>query len=67
MIDFMLEHLLAKKIVVGRPQDVADAKTLIQYIGLSDPKDVLRIVEQYFPPRYITAKVQYCIEALFTK
>jgi len=53
------------KIVAGRLRDIADARALIQHLGLSDPQEVLDILQKYIPPRYLTIRVQYIVEDLF--
>ena len=60
-----LDYLLAMKLVAGRPSDIADAKALVRYLGLSDSQQVLDILQRYIPPRYLTARVQYTVEELF--
>ncbi|MBE3560094.1 MAG: nucleotidyl transferase [Ktedonobacteraceae bacterium] len=60
-----LDYLLAMKLVAGRPADIADAKALIRYAGFSDPQQVLAILQQYIPSRYLTVRVQYTVEELF--
>ena len=60
-----LSYLLAMKIVAGRPQDIADARALIQHLGIVQPQDTLDILKRYIPPTYLTARVQYVVEDLF--
>jgi len=60
-----LDYLLAMKIVAGRQRDIADARALIHYLGITQPQDVLDILMQYTPPTYLTARVQYVVEDLF--
>lgn len=60
-----LDYLLSMKIVAGRPQDIADARALIQHLGITQAQDVLDILKQYIPPTYLTARVQYVVEDLF--
>ncbi len=60
-----LDYLLAMKIVAGRPQDIADARVLIQHMGLTDAQEVVDILQQYIPSRYLTVRIQYTIEDLF--
>ncbi|MGH2478657.1 MAG: DUF6036 family nucleotidyltransferase [Ktedonobacteraceae bacterium] len=54
-----LEYLLAMKIVAGRLQDIADARALIQHLGITQPQDVLNILQLYIPSTYLTVRVQY--------
>lgn len=60
-----LDYLLAMKIVAGRLRDIADARALIQHLGLSTSQDVLDILQRYIPAQYLTARVQYIVEDLF--
>src|SRR5579885_3330944 len=59
-----LDYLLAMKIIAGRPQDIVDARALVQHIGLSDPQEVMDILQRYIPSQYLTARVQYIIEEI---
>ncbi len=60
-----LEFVLAMKIVAGRLQDLADAKELVRYVGITSPQTVLDILKRYIPKRYLTAAVQYRVEEIF--
>lgn len=60
-----LEYLLAMKIVAGRAQDIADARALIQHLGIVQSQDVLDILRRYIPSAYLTVRVQYIVEDLF--
>ena len=60
-----LEYLLAMKIAAGRIRDIADARALVQHLGLTQPQDALDILKQFIPPTYLTARVQYIVEDLF--
>ncbi|MEO7018909.1 MAG: DUF6036 family nucleotidyltransferase [Ktedonobacteraceae bacterium] len=60
-----LEYLLAMKIAAGRLRDIADARALIQHLGITQAQVVLDILQQYIPSKYLTVRVQYIIEDLF--
>jgi hypothetical protein len=57
--------VLAMKIVAGRIADLADAKDLIKYLGITSPQNVLDILKRYIPKRYLTAAVEYRVEEIF--
>lgn len=60
-----LEYLLAMKIVAGRPQDIEDAQDLIHHLKISEPQEVLDILNQYIPQKYLTVRMQYMIDDWF--
>ena len=59
------EYMLAMKAVAGRPQDVADLRTLIAHLGVASAEDALEIVERHIPERLITVRTQLLIQSLF--
>lgn len=60
-----LEYVLALKVVAGRPQDINDAQDLIHYLKIVEPQEVLNILNQYIPQKYLTARMQYMVEDWF--
>lgn len=60
-----LEYLLAMKIVAGRPQDIDDAQALIQHLKLVEPEEVMNILNQHIPQKYLTVRMQYMVEDWF--
>ena len=59
-----LEYILAMKIEAGRAQDRADARAIVQLLGLSQ-QEILDILEQYIPQRSLTVRMQYTVEDWF--
>lgn len=62
-----LPYLLAMKGMSARydSQDANDLKLLIEHLKLKSPKDVLAVIEKYYPNGQIPPKTQYFIEELF--
>jgi hypothetical protein len=54
------------KITAGRQRDIADARALVQHMGLSRSRQVFDILQKYIPSQYLTAKIQYIVNDLLT-
>ena len=63
------EYLLSMKCLASRigaaQTDYADAKALVKHIGYTKPKQVLALLEEYYPANLIPVRAQYFIEELF--
>jgi hypothetical protein len=60
-------YLLAMKAIAARfdSHDAQDLRTLIRHMGLSKVKEVLEVVEGYYPRNQIPARTQFFLEELF--
>lgn len=65
-----LKYLLAMKCMSMRTgkdsHDKEDIRVLIDMLGLTDLEDVLRIVEEYFPAKFIQPKTEYGLREIFS-
>jgi hypothetical protein len=65
------EYLLAMKCMAARlggtseQSDVPDIIFLIRHLGLKTARQVLNLLEQYYPANRIPVKAQYLVESLF--
>jgi hypothetical protein len=66
------EYLLGMKCMAARisgttdePSDVADIAFLIRHLKLKSAKDVLDLIEHYYPANRIPVKTRYLVEGLF--
>lgn len=60
-----LDYLLVMKVVAGRPQDIDDAKALIDKLHLSDAQEVFALIEKYTKKERVEPRTQYIVEELF--
>lgn len=60
-----LDYLLVMKLIAGRPQDIEDAKALIQKLHISNAQEVFDLIARYTKQQNIEARVQYIVEELF--
>ena len=60
-----LDYILVMKVVAGRPQDVEDAKALIQMLRISDAQEVFSLIAKYTRQQKLETRVQYIVEELF--
>ncbi len=60
-----LDYILVMKVVAGRPQDIEDAKALIQILQISDAQEVFDLIAKYTRQQKLEARVQYIVEELF--
>jgi hypothetical protein len=62
------EYILAMKCIAARTGldkgDKADAKFLVNHLGLKSTEQVLRVVEKFYPRTRIPAKTQYFVEEI---
>jgi predicted nucleotidyltransferase len=58
-------YMLAMKAAAGRPQDVADLRTLIAHLGVGSADEALAIVERHIPERLLTVRTRLLVESLF--
>jgi hypothetical protein len=51
----------------SRPEyeDVADLRTLIRDLSLTEPEEVFGLIEHYFPHRRVPAKTRFFVESVF--
>lgn len=61
------EYILAMKCYAARldTDDLNDARVLVNHLGLTDRNQVLDIVEQYIPSKFLEIKTVAFAEALF--
>lgn len=66
------EYLLAMKCMAARlggttdePSDVADITFLIRHLKLKSARDVLDLVQLYYPANRVPVKTQYLVDGLF--
>ena len=60
-----LDYLLVMKVIAGRPQDVDDAKALIEKLHLSNAQEVFALIEKYTKKERVEPRTQYIVEELF--
>lgn len=60
-----LDYLLVMKVVAGRPQDIDDARALIEKLHLSDAQEVFALIEKYTKKEKVEPRTQYIVEELF--
>ncbi len=60
-----LDYLLVMKVVAGRPQDIDDARALIDKLHLSDAQEVFALIEKYTKKERVEPGTQYIVEDLF--
>ncbi|GAC1369084.1 MAG: DUF6036 family nucleotidyltransferase [Ktedonobacteraceae bacterium] len=60
-----LDYILVMKVIAGRPQDIEDAKALIQILQISDAQEVFSLLAKYTKQQKLEARVQYIVEELF--
>lgn len=60
-----LDYILVMKVVAGRPQDIEDARALIQTLQITDAQEVFSIIAKYTKQKKLEARVQYIVEELF--
>jgi hypothetical protein len=66
------EYLLAMKCMAARlggpgeeASDLPDIVFLIEHLELSSAREVLDVVERFYPAKRISVKTQYLVEGLF--
>ena len=61
------EYMLAMKCTSARfdTHDAGDVRFLVDYLELKAPKDVFKIVEDFYPKKVVPAKTQFLVEEIF--
>ena len=61
------DYLLAMKSLAARvdTQDATDIRILIHHLALTEPEDVFKILEKYYPKERIRPATRYFIEEIF--
>lgn len=61
------DYLLAMKVLAARADtsDAEDVRFLIKKLGLTNPADVFRILEQYYPKNRVRPATQFFVEEIF--
>lgn len=62
-------YMLAMKCVSARfdSHDKNDVAFLIDFLKLTDPPDVFRIIQQYYPDQVVPAKTKFLVEELLSR
>jgi hypothetical protein len=60
-----MEYLLVMKLTAGRPQDIEDAKAIIEKLNISNAQDVFALILKFTKTENLEARIQYIVEDLF--
>ena len=56
------KHMLAMKVRAARSSDLGDTKRLLEETGLSEPEEVLTVVESVFPGEHLGSRQRRWLE-----